>query len=134
VLPSSLRAGYKYITLLATLIQAGISIWMYIHFQSGANFAGVNNESQFQFVQKAHWIGIDLGAMGKMQIDYFVGIDGISVALLVMTSIIMVIAALASWEIKSNLKGFFSLFLLLNTAVLGVFCALDFFLFYIFYE
>jgi NADH-quinone oxidoreductase subunit M len=46
----------------------------------------------------------------------------------------MVIAALASWEIKSNLKGFFSLFLLLNTAVIGVFCALDFFLFYIFYE
>ncbi|HVV55456.1 MAG TPA: NADH-quinone oxidoreductase subunit M, partial [Mucilaginibacter sp.] len=41
---------------------------------------------------------------------------------------------LASWEIQSNLKGFFSLFLLLNTAVIGVFCALDFFLFYIFYE
>jgi NADH-quinone oxidoreductase subunit M len=45
-----------------------------------------------------------------------------------------VIAALASWEIKSNLKGFFVLFLLLDMAVIGVFCSLDFFLFYLFYE
>jgi NADH-quinone oxidoreductase subunit M len=73
-------------------------------------------------------------AMGKMQIEYFVGIDGISVTLLVMTSLVMVIAAIASWEITSNLKGFFALFLLLDMAVVGVFCALDFFLFYTFYE
>ena len=134
VLPSSLRAGFKYIALLATLVQLGISIWMYLHFQTGAGFAGVNNEGQFQFVQKIPWINLSLGNMGKMQVDYFVGIDGISITLVLMTSLVMVIAALASWEIKSNLKGFFSLFLLLNTAVIGVFCALDFFLFYIFYE
>ncbi|HVV54455.1 MAG TPA: hypothetical protein VHC47_03995, partial [Mucilaginibacter sp.] len=135
VLPSSLRAGFKYIALLATLVQFAISIFIYLHFQTGANYAGVSNESQFQFVQKLPWIGLDLGSgFGKMQIDYFVGLDGISVMLLLMTSVVMVIAALASWEIKSNLKGYFCLFLLLNTAVLGVFCALDFFLFYIFYE
>jgi hypothetical protein len=69
-----------------------------------------------------------------MQIDYFVGIDGISITLLVMTSLVLVIATLACWEIKSNLKGFFLLFLLLDMAVIGVFCALDFFLFYMFYE
>ena len=51
-----------------------------------------------------------------------------------MTSFVLVIAALASWEIKSNLKGFFVLFLILDMAVTGVFCSLDFFLFYIFYE
>ena len=134
VLPSSLRAGFKYITLFATLVQLGISIWIYMHFQTGANFGGINQEGQFQFVQKLPWINLGLGSLGKMQIDYFVGIDGISVMMLLMTSVVMVIAALASWEIKSNLKGFFALFLLLNTAVLGVFCALDFFLFYIFYE
>lgn len=135
VLPSSLRAGFKYIALLATLVQLAISLFIYLHFQTGANYAGVSNESQFQFVQKLPWIGLDLGSgFGKMQIDYFVGLDGISVMLLLMTSVVMVIAALASWEIKSNLKGYFCLFLLLNTAVLGVFCALDFFLFYIFYE
>ena len=119
LLPSAWRASFKYITLLATLIQLGISIWMYLNFKTGAGYAGINNESQFQFIQKLPWINLNLGAMGKMQIDYFVGIDGISILLVVMTSVVMVIAALASWEIKSNLKGFFSLFLLLSIDQIG---------------
>jgi NADH-quinone oxidoreductase subunit M len=134
LLPSAWRGSFKYITLLATLIQFGICVWIYCNFKTGVAFGGVNHESQFQFMQKLPWINLDLGAMGKMQIDYFVGIDGISIALLVMTSFVLVIAALASWEIKSNLKGFFVLFLILDMAVIGVFCSLDFFLFYIFYE
>src|SRR6201996_6867617 len=134
VTPSDWRVSFKYITLLATLVQLGISIFIYCHFKTGAGLAGVGNEHGYQFMQKLPWINLDLGTMGRMQIDYFVGIDGISITLVLMTSVVMVIAALASWEIKSNLKGFFSLFLLLNTAVIGVFCALDFFLFYIFYE
>jgi len=134
LLPSAWRFSFKYITLLATLIQLGLSIAMYLNFRVGAAYAGVNSEGTFQFVQKLHWINLNLGSLGKMQIDYFVGIDGLSIAMVLMSSVVMVIAALSSWEIKSNLKGFFSLFLLLNTAVIGVFCALDFFLFYIFYE
>jgi NADH-quinone oxidoreductase subunit M len=134
VLPSTLRGSFKYITLLATLIQFGMSVWIYVNFKAGAAYGGIMHEDQFQFVQKLPWINLNLGTMGKMQVDYFVGLDGISITLLVMTSLILVIAALSSWEIKSNLKGFFVLFLILDMAVLGVFCSLDFFLFYIFYE
>lgn len=134
LLPSSVRGSFKYITLLATLLQLGISIYIYLNFKTGAAIAGINHENQFQFVQKLPWIGLNLGSMGKLQIDYFVGIDGISVTMLVMSALVMVVATLASWEIKSNLKGFFLLFLLLDMAVMGVFCALDFFLFYLFYE
>jgi NADH-quinone oxidoreductase subunit M len=134
VLPSGWRNSFKFLTLAATLVQLGMSIWMYCHFKTGVDFGGINHEGQFQFMQKLPWINLDLGTMGKMQIDYFVGIDGISVTLLVMTSFVLVIAALASWEIMSNLKGFFVLFLILDMAVTGVFCSLDFFLFYIFYE
>ena len=134
VMPSGWRSSFKYVTLLATLVQLASSIWLYCNFKTGTSFAGINHESQFQFVQKLPWINLDLGSMGRMQIDYFVGIDGISITLLVMTSFVLVIAALASWEIKSNLKGFFVLFLILDMAVTGVFCSLDFFLFYIFYE
>lgn len=134
ILPSSLRASFKYITLLATILQLAISIWLYINFKTGADYAGINHEAQFQFVQKLHWINLDLGSFSKMQADYFVGIDGLSIGLLVMTSLVMVVAALSSWEITSNLKGFFTLFLLLDMALMGVFCSLDFFLFYIFYE
>ena len=134
LMPSAWRFSFKYITLLATLVQLGMSIWIYCNFKTGAGFAGISHEAQFQFVQKLHWINLDLGSIGKMQIDYFVGIDGISVTLLVMSSFVLVIAALASWEITANLKGFFVLFLILDMAVIGVFCSLDFFLFYIFYE
>ncbi|MBK0378247.1 complex I subunit 4 family protein [Mucilaginibacter segetis] len=134
LLPSSWRASFKYITLIATLLQLGISIWIYLNFKTGPTNAGINFVDEFQFVQKLPWIHLDLGSAGSMQIDYFVGIDGISVTLLVMTCLVMVIAAVASWEIKGNLKGFFALFLLLDMAVIGVFCALDFFLFYTFYE
>jgi NADH-quinone oxidoreductase subunit M len=134
LLPSAWRGSFKYITLLATVIQLGLSVWLYLNFKTGADFGGINHEEQFQFVQKLPWISLDLGSLGTMQIDYFVGIDGISIPMLIMSALVMVIATLASWEIKSNLKGFFALFLLLDMAVMGVFCALDFFLFYLFYE
>jgi len=134
VLPSNLRGSFKYIALLATLIQFGLSIWIYCNFKTGGYYGGINREAQYQFMQKLPWINLDLGSIGKMQVDYFVGIDGISVTLLVMTCFVMVIAALASWEITANLKGFFVLFLILDMAVTGVFCSLDFFLFYVFYE
>lgn len=134
IIPSGWRRSFRYITLLATLVQLAISIYIYFHFNTGPNFAGVANQAQYQFVQKLPWINLDLGTLGKMQIDYFVGIDGLSLPMLIMTSLVLVIAALASWEIKSNIKGFFILFLILDMAVIGVFCALDFFLFYIFYE
>ncbi len=134
LLPTSLRGIFKHITLLATLVQLALSVWLYLHFKTGAAFAGVNHEGQYQFVEKLHWISLNLGSMGKMQIDYFVGVDGISIPMLIMSSIVMVIAALSSWEINKNHKGYFALFLLLDMAVTGVFCSMDFFLFYIFYE
>jgi NADH-quinone oxidoreductase subunit M len=134
VIPSGWRRSFRYITLLATLAQLAISVYIYLNFKTGHDFAGIANEAQYQFVQKIPWINLNLGTLGVMQIDYFVGIDGISLPLLVMTSLVLVIAAIASWEIKSNIKGFFILFLILDMAVIGVFCALDFFLFYIFYE
>jgi NADH-quinone oxidoreductase subunit M len=134
VIPSGWRRSFRYITLLATLVQLAISIYIYLNFKTGYDFAGIANEARYQFVQKIPWINLNLGTLGTMQIDYFVGIDGISLPMLVMASLVLVIAALASWEIKSNIKGFFILFLVLDMAVMGVFCALDFFLFYIFYE
>jgi len=133
-MPSAWRGSFKFLALAATLIQLGLAVWIYFHFKTGAGFGGISQESQYQFVQKLPWINLSLGVGTKMQIDYFVGIDGISLAMLVMTSLVMVIAALSAWEIKSNLKGFFILFLILDMAVIGVFCSLDFFLFYLFYE
>ncbi len=134
LLPVSLRNSFKYLALAATLVQVILSGWLYFHFQTGASFAGINHAGQYQFKEEASWISLNLGTLGQLQVDYFVGVDGLSIGLLFMSSMVMFVAGLASWEIKTNLKGFFALFLLLDTAVIGVFCALDFFLFYIFYE
>ncbi|GAB3919968.1 complex I subunit 4 family protein [Mucilaginibacter myungsuensis] len=133
-IPSAWRNSYKYLTLGAALIQLAVAVYIYLNFQTGAAFGGIDHAGQYQFVQKLSWINFALGDTTRLQIDYYVGIDGISVALLVMSALVMVVATLASWEITSNLKGFFILFLVLDMAVMGVFCALDFFLFYLFYE
>lgn len=133
-LPAQFKQQYKHIALAVTILQILISAYIWLDFNSSAAFAGVNQEGQFQFAEKMPWIRLDLGSAGKLEIDYFLGIDGLSMPFLFLTSLLMFVATISCREIKTNLKGFFALFLLLNTAVMGVFCSLDFFLFYIFYE
>ena len=72
--------------------------------------------------------------IAKFNIDYFVGVDGISMALILLTTVVTFLAMIASWKIEKHVKGYCALFLLLETGVLGSFVALDFFLFYIFWE
>lgn len=67
-------------------------------------------------------------------ISYFVGVDGISVSMIVLTSIIIFTGVLASWYVEERAKEFFALLLLLVTGVFGVFVSFDLFLFFMFYE
>ena len=134
MLPKSLSIYFKYITVAVSLIQLLIASWLYFEFKTSEAFAGVNQLSQYQWVEKLDWIRLDAGSFGTLQIDYLLGLDGFSIGLVWLSALVMLIAGLSSWEIKTNLKGYFALFLLLNTAIIGVFCALDLFLFYIFYE
>ena len=134
VLPSRFQQQFKYITLGVSLIQFVLSLFIYLKFNSSTLAAGINKETQYQLVEKLPWIRLNLGNIGDLEIDYFLGIDGLSMPFLILSALVTFVATLASWEIKTKLKAYFSLFLLLNTAVIGVFCALDFFLFYIFYE
>jgi NADH-quinone oxidoreductase subunit M len=84
------------------------------------------------FVGGVH--GVSVEWIGSWNIHYRLGYDGISLPLVVLTSFISMLAALASWSINKLHKGYFILFLLLETGMLGVFLALDFFLFYVFWE
>ena len=70
----------------------------------------------------------------SFNIDYFMGIDGISFPLIVLTSFVSMLSMGASWPINKHVKAYCILFLLLETGMLGVFLALDFFLFYVFWE
>jgi NADH-quinone oxidoreductase subunit M len=97
-----------------------ISLPLVWRFQTGA--------SGFQFVEKADWIP-SLGAR------YFIGIDGISLLLLMLTTLVGFLAVLCSWNaVQDRVKEYYAMFLLLQTGMIGVFLSLDFFLFYIFWE
>ena len=67
-------------------------------------------------------------------IQYYLGLDGISLSLVLLTGLVSVLACLASWNIDKQVKGYFSLFLLLMASMMGVFLSLDLFLFYVFFE
>ena len=67
-------------------------------------------------------------------IQYYLGLDGISLSLVVLTGLVSVLACLASWNIEKQVKGYFALYLLLVASMMGVFISLDLFLFYVFFE
>lgn len=67
-------------------------------------------------------------------IQYFLGLDGISLSLVMLTGLVSLLACLASWPIQDKVKGYYSLFLLLVASMVGVFLSLDLILFYIFFE
>jgi NADH-quinone oxidoreductase subunit M len=71
---------------------------------------------------------------GRVHIEYLLGIDGLSVVMVLLTALISCVAVISSWTIEKSLKGYFALLLLLDTGMMGVFVALDFFLFYMFWE
>src|SRR6266478_3711840 len=82
----------------------------------------------YQMVERADWIP-SLGA------KYLIGIDGISLLLVMLTTVVSFLAILSSWNaIEDRLKEYYAMFLLLETGMLGVFLSLDFFLFYVFWE
>jgi len=68
------------------------------------------------------------------RIYYSLGVDGISLPLVVLTGFVCLLAMLASWSIEKHVKGYLILFLILETGMMGVFLSLDFFLFYVFWE
>jgi NADH-quinone oxidoreductase subunit M len=70
----------------------------------------------------------------RFHIDYFLGTDGISMALILLSTVLFFLSMIASWKIDKFVRGYCMLFLILETGVLGTFLALDFFLFYIFWE
>ncbi|MBL1407814.1 complex I subunit 4 family protein [Sphingobacterium faecale] len=131
-LPHSLQKTYKYIALAITLVQFALAGSLYLQFDQTAQ--GINTTNGYQFVEQIPWIRLALGNLGQLEIDYFLGVDGVSMPLLLLSAFVMLMAIGASWNITKSPKGYFALLMLLNMAVIGIFTALDFFLFYIFYE
>jgi len=116
----------KWISLAATAVVFLMSLgmifgWTDVRFHAGQEYAGMQN------LFAVDWIP-------SFGIQYLMGTDGISFPLIALTAFITMLAMAASWPITKHVKAYCVLFLLLETGMLGVFCALDFFLFYVFWE
>jgi NADH-quinone oxidoreductase subunit M len=115
-----------------TFIQLILAVIIYMNYDR--SLPGINDIKSFQFVEKVSWIKASLPMVGDINVDYFMGLDGISIPMVLLTSIICFIAVFPSFGITKAVKGYFAMYLLLDLGMMGVFCALDFFLFYIFWE
>jgi NADH-quinone oxidoreductase subunit M len=125
LLPSNFSKAFRTIALAASAFQV---IWLVLVFLS------YDSEASFQCVERVSWIYVDLGSFGVLKADYFVGLDGLSLPLVALSVVIMAIATLSSWRVDVNVKGYFILLLILNASIIGSFTALDFLLFYLFFE
>jgi NADH-quinone oxidoreductase subunit M len=86
--------------------------------------------ASFQFVEKASWIKI-----GGFEINYHMGIDGISLFFVLLSTLLTVLCVAASWQsVHAQVKEYMIAFLVLETLMVGMFCALDFIVFYVFFE
>ncbi len=91
-------------------------------------YAGIDGgNGVVQMVTAIPWIE-------SFNVFYRIGIDGLSLPLIILSTFICVLAAVASWNINTMTRGYMALFLFLETGILGVFLSLDFFLFYVFFE
>ncbi len=132
-LPKDNKKFIRTTAVTATVLQVVIAAIIYFNYNRG--LTGINNEQAMQFRENFSWINLkSLGWIGSLQINYFLGIDGISAPMVFLTAIVCFAASIASFSIEKSLKGYFALFLLLDTGMMGVFVALDFFLFYVFWE
>lgn len=137
LVPAKYYRVFKIITILATLLQLGVACWSYSLFENKPAQRVAQESPQMvsmQLAEEAEWIQLNLGSLGQMSIDYLLGVDGLSISLVLLAAFIMLIGAISSWTIRHNVKGYFLLYLLLSASVVGCFVALDFFLFYLFFE
>jgi NADH-quinone oxidoreductase subunit M len=113
------KGNARWIALYTTLFTLGVSLYIWAHFDKA--------NPGFQFIEEMNWLGAS--------INYKMGVDGISVLFVVLTAFLMPLCILASWEsIEHRVKEYMIAFLVLETLIIGVFCALDLVLFYLFFE
>jgi NADH-quinone oxidoreductase subunit M len=110
------------IALWTALIDFALSLLLWLYFDP--------DTADFQFVERANWV-----TLGGFQFSYHMGIDGISLFFVLLSTLLTLLSIISAWEvIQFRVKEFMIAFLVLETLMVGIFCALDFILFYMFFE
>lgn len=112
----------KYIALGFSAVTLGLSVILLMNFSLSTPLG-----TSFQFDEQYNWIS----ALG---ITYHLGVDGISIPMVFLSTLLVFLAILFSWDVEERTKEYMGLMLILEVGVLGVFMSLDYFLFYVFWE
>jgi NADH-quinone oxidoreductase subunit M len=121
-IPREQKEAIRWTALIASLITFGLSLWVLSMFNPG--------DPNLQWVAKYDWITV-----ADWNIQYFLGVDGLSILLVLLTGFLTPISILSTWTaVEERVKDFMIFFLLLEIGMMGVFLAQDLFLFYIFWE
>lgn len=129
--------AYEYLYKVLAVSSTGLTLLLTLfglYLFDGTISPEISGLDGLQLVEKSEWFSMSLGALGTLSVDYFLGADGINISMLLLAAIVLFIGAISSCTIGEKRKAYFSLYLLLSTSVLGCFVALDFFLFYLFFE
>jgi NADH-quinone oxidoreductase subunit M len=121
-LPHLSPRGIRWLAAVFTFIPLALSIYLFIIFDRSAGMAGV-----MQFEESLSWIP-SIGA------NYHLGVDGLSLPLMILMAFLGFLVVLISWKIDLRPREYFAWLLLLETSILGVFCSLDLLLFFLFWE
>lgn len=125
-IPKTQVMVHRIIGILATLPSLGLAIYMYLRFES--------ENGGWQWLKSVFWFYVPTKAEESWSFYYHMGVDGLSLPLILLTCLISTLAAIASMYIKEKTKGYYLLFLLLQVNMLGVFFAVNLLLFFIFFE
>ncbi|TAH33076.1 MAG: NADH-quinone oxidoreductase subunit M [Alphaproteobacteria bacterium] len=118
--PDQVERNSRWTALWTSIITFILSLLMW------HNFDGA--KADYQFVEKAPWIS-------SLGIDYHLGVDGISIFFVILSALLTVICVIASWQsVEKRVREYMIAFLILETFMIGMFCALDMVLFYLFFE
>ena len=119
LLPRHRRNVLRWWALVVSLAVFALSVGMLVRFHTG--------DAGYQMVEHASWIP-------SLGVNYVMGVDGISLFMVLLTTFLTPIAVLASWNVEREPRAYFFAFLLLETATIGAFLALDLLLFFFFFE
>jgi NADH-quinone oxidoreductase subunit M len=115
----------RLISVVSTGVSAVLAVWIYVAYDGQAT--GAEDAARFQFYEKVPLVP-------TLGINYELGVDGISLLMVLLTAIIIFAGVFASWTVKVRSQEFYALLLALVTGVFGVFVSLDLFVFFLFYE
>ncbi len=114
----------KQIALVGSIIQLGFASWLTVHYMS---LRAAGEKAQMLFTQSIPWFA-------PLNINFSVGVDGIGLAMIMLTAMVVVAGVLISWKIESRIKEFFFLLTFLSVGAYGFFVSLDLFMLFFFLE